>query len=215
MFRMQIAAALVAAGAVLSPVAATMAEPALLNYEIRKDGEKIGSERVTLHPQSDGSRVAVETHTRARVLFLDFHYDHRREERWRDGQLVGMVADTDDDGSRVHTEAARGAEGWAVTVNGESGQRPADALPLSLWSRAVVGHGHLFGVIDAKPYAVEVVALGPESLSLPGGTLIRADHVRISGEIERDLWYGPDGLLVRATFTRAGYPIEMVRLGLK
>lgn len=208
-------AAVLAVGLLLSPPVRAAGEPTVLTYEIRKEGEPIGRERVSLDREGESARVQVETHTKARVLFMDFHYDHRREERWQDGRLVRMVADTDDDGTRTHTEAERGGGAWAVRVNGEAGQRPAEALPLTLWSRAIVGHGQLFGVIDAKPYAVEVVTLGTETIPLPDGGSARADHVRVSGDIERDLWYGPDGLLLRATFTRAGYPIEMVRLGRK
>lgn len=197
---------------VLLPVAVPAAEPQTLTYEIRKEGEPIGREVVRFAGTVEAPEVEVETHTKAKVLFLEFHYDHLRHESWRDGKLVRMVADTDDDGSVSHLDAAAEAAGWTVKVAGKTSQRPAASLPLTLWGKAVLGRTDLFSVIDAKPYRVQVVSLGVENVSV-GGAQVAAEHVRITGEVERDLWYGDDGYLLRATFQRAGYPIEMVKVG--
>jgi hypothetical protein len=43
------------------------------------------------------------------------------------------------------------------------------------------------------------------------GKVQQADHFRITGDVERDLWYGADGYLLKAAFQRSGYPIEVVR----
>lgn len=189
---------------------AARADGEALTYQIRKEAEPIGTEVVRIDRQGELTRVEVETHTKTRVLFMDFRYDHRRREEWRDGRLVDMIADTDDDGSRTHAEARWADSGWNVTINGQPGRRPADALPLTLWGAAVLGRDTLFSIIDAKPYAVKSADLGPETLNI-GPTRVETRHWRITGEVERDLWYGPDGLLVRATFQRAGYPIELIR----
>ncbi|MCR6632545.1 MAG: DUF6134 family protein [Magnetospirillum sp.] len=187
------------------------AEPVALAYDIRKEGEPIGRETVRIIDQGGTTAVQVETRTRAKVLFLEFHYDHSRHEEWRDGKLLRMAARTDDDGSKTQPEASAGEAGWTLTVNGQATQRAGDSLPLTLWGRAILGKAELFSVIDAKPYRVQVASLGAESVDV-GGKAVKAEHVRISGDVERDLWYGADGYLLRATFQRAGYPIEMVRL---
>lgn len=205
---MRIPAALAVLAALLSPPAQAGAEA--LTYEIRKEAEPIGRETVRIDRQGAVTRVEVETRTTARVLFMDFHYDHHRHEEWRDGKLVSMVADTNDDGTHTHAEVRAGGAGWTVVVNGQTGTRPGDSLPLTLWGQAILGRSQAFSIIDAKPYRVSVVSLGRETLSV-GGKTITADHVRVSGDVERDLWYGPDGLLLRAAFQRAGYPIEIVR----
>lgn len=203
--RMAMAAA-VAASTALPARAETVA----LDYDIRKEGEPIGREHVRINRQDGVATVEVQTRTRAKVLFLEFHYDHGRREEWRDGALMRMVADTDDDGAKAHLDATRLESGWSFTVNGQASQRPGDMLPLTLWGRAVLDRKELFSVIDAKPYRVQVASLGSESVTIDGRT-VAAEHFRITGDVERDLWYGADGYLVRAAFQRSGYAIEMVR----
>ncbi len=206
--RAALAGTVLAAGFLCSVPA--WAESVALGYSIRKEGEPIGQERVTINRDGDAALVEVRTTTRAKVLFLEFRYDHNRREEWRGGRLVRMVADTDDDGTKSKLEAVRKDGGWTFTVNGQSAERPGDALPLTLWGRAILDRKELFSIIDAKPYGVQVAALGNETVNVDG-TAQQAEHFRITGDVERDLWYGADGYLLRAAFQRSGYPIEVVR----
>lgn len=200
-----------AAAFAVSAALPARAETVALDYDIRKEGEPIGREHVRINRQDGIATVEVQTRTRAKVLFLEFHYDHGRREEWRDGVLVRMVADTDDDGTKSHLDATRSDSGWDFTVNNQPSQRSGDLLPLTLWGRAVLDKTELFSVIDAKPYRVRVASLGAENITIDGRTVV-ADHFRITGDVERDLWYGANGYLVRAAFQRSGYAIEMVRL---
>lgn len=187
------------------------AESVALGYSIRKEGEPIGQERVTINRDGDAALVEVRTTTRAKVLFLEFHYEHSRREEWQGGKLVRMGADTDDDGTKSKLEAVRGDNGWTMTVNGQTTERAGDPLPLTLWGRAILDRKELFSIIDAKPYRVQVAALGSETVTVDGQAQ-QAEHFRITGDVERDLWYGDDGYLLRAAFQRSGYPIEVVRI---
>lgn len=200
-----------AAGGLVSVAPVADAETLALDYVIRKEGEPIGREQVRIESEEGGrSMVEVVTRTRAKVLFLEFRYDHKRREEWQGGALVRMVADTDDDGAKTRLEAARADGGWNLADNGQSERRVGDVLPLTLWGRAVLEKGELFSIIDAKSYRVQVAALGSETVTVDGKA-VTAEHFRMTGDVERDLWYAPDGYLLRAVFQRAGYPIEMVR----
>lgn len=191
-----------------APVSAAAAQP--ISYVILKDGEPIGHETLAITKDGDQTTVEVRTETRVKVLFLDFHYSHRREEIWRAGQLQHMVADTDDDGTIHHIEVTRGRGGTTLTLDGVVKDMPDEALPLSLWSKAILDRKILYGVSDAAPYHVTIQSLGAGSVA-HNDQETAAERYRISGEVERDLWYGSDGLLLKTTFERRGYPIEIVR----
>jgi hypothetical protein len=193
---------------IVLPTLALAAPP--ISYVILKEGEPIGHETVTITEGSGQTVVEVRTDTRVKVLFLDFHYNHRRVETWHLGQLEGMVADTDDDGSIHHIDLVRKDDGYRLTVDGVLKDMPEDALPLSLWSKSILNRKLLFGVSDGAPYHVSIQALGPASI-LRNGQEVTTDHYRIAGEIERDLWYASDGVLLKTAFQRRGYPIEIVR----
>lgn len=194
------------AAAVLLASAPVWAAPRVQTYAILKDGEPIGTEEVRIEPQGDATRVTVAATTRVKMLFLNFTYDHAREELWRGGRLESMTAKTNDDGTPHTLALARKGAGYALTVDGKTGEEPADALPLTLWTPDVLKHTRLLSVIDGKPYAVRVDTLGSETVQA-GGKAVPAQHARISGDVERDLWFAADGTLLKTQFKRSGYDI--------
>lgn len=204
-------AALSGLGLFLLAAAATHADAQTLTYEIRKDGKPIGLEVVSIDARPDLTVVDVTSHSRASVLFMDFVFDHQRREEWRQGRLQSLVADTDDDGTKSRLEVRQDGGVWNVSLNGVPVPQSAKAFPATLWTAKVVEHPSLFGTIDAAPYRVKAVHLGDESLSVMGQT-VTAVHYRLEGDLERDLWYGADGTLLRSTFKRKGFPIEFVRV---
>jgi hypothetical protein len=207
MTRLQCLAGVAVAGGLLASSSA-WARP--VSYVILKEGEPIGHESVAIDRAGDQTTVQVDTETRVKVLFLDFHYKHHRVETWQGGELQRMVADTDDDGAIHHLEAQRSGDQIHLTVDGTHQDIAADALPLTLWSKAILDHPNLYSIIDAQPYRVTVKDLGSAPVAHAGQD-IPAERFRMSGDIDRDLWYGSDGLLVKVAFERRGYPIEIVR----
>lgn len=184
--------------------------PDSLTYTILMDGDPIGQEDYAFRQDAGRLDVSVQTKTDVKLLFLTFHYRHQRQESWQDGKLVHMVADTDDDGTKHHVEEAVTQDGETVSLDGKAAALPADSFPLSLWSQMVLSGSDLYGVTDAEPFHVSVKDLGAETLTLNGKAL-QSHHFRIDGDVQRDLWYGQDGLLLQTTFTRRGYPIKFIR----
>lgn len=186
---------------------AQAAEPKVLTYSILMDGSPVGQEQVRVQPQGDTVKVDVTASTRVKVLFLNFRYDHERQEVWRGGRLESMQARTDDDGKPHSIEMARKGDSWALTVDGKAATTAAAAaLPLTLWTPEVLKRPTLLSVIDAQPYTVTSQALGAETLDL-GTRKVEAQHHRISGGVDRDLWYAADGTLLKAQFKRSGYDV--------
>lgn len=184
--------------------------PANLGYAILMDGDPIGRETYDFRQDGGHVSVSVTTKTDVKVLFLNFHYRHARQEEWQDGRLQSLRANTDDDGSKHHVEADAKDGSLSLAADGKPVGLPSDSLPLTLWNKALLGTSTLYGVIDAQPYHVTAKDLGAETLTL-AGKAVATEHYRIDGDVQRDLWYGEDGLLVQTTFERKGYPIKIVR----
>ena len=203
-FRATLAAALVLAAA-----SAEAADPRTLTYQILMGDDPVGTETVRLEPQGDTLKVSVNATTRVKVLFLNFRYDHQREEIWKGGTLDSVRARTDDDGTPHALEMTRRGAGYAVTVDGKTGEAPANALPLTLWTPEVLKRPVLLSVIDGKPNTVQATDLGPASLDI-AGRRVEARHHRINGDVERDLWYTADGTLLKTTFKKSGYDVTYI-----
>jgi hypothetical protein len=157
--------------------------------------------------------VALTVDSAVRILFLDFRYHHTRTESWNGTHLEKLSADTDDDGTKHHVEIAakEGGAGFTTSTDGKSVETADDAFPVAQWNRAMVGHPVLISVeTDDKPYKVAFKDVGPETLSI-GGQQIATEHVTLSGDLERELWYDNDGVLAKVTFRRRGFGIAIVR----
>ncbi|ANC91637.1 hypothetical protein A6A40_06815 [Azospirillum humicireducens] len=206
-----LAAALVAASLLtgLTGTAAAQGTARTLTYQILMGEDPIGSEQVKIEPQGDRTKVTVTATTRVKVLFINFRYDHKREELWKGGILDSMTATTDDDGTPHKIEMARDAGGYRLTVDGKTQQAPSGTLPLTLWTPQVLKHTQLLSVIDGAPYKVAARKVGAERVEA-GGKAVEAAHHRIEGDVERDLWFAADGTLMKTRFKRSGYDITYV-----
>ena len=205
-------AALVTGALLTGPAAAAAAQGAggrTLSYQILMGEDPIGSEQVRIEPQGDRTKVTVTATTRVKVLFINFRYDHKREELWTGGVLDSMTATTDDDGTPHKIEMMREDGGYRLTVDGKAQKASAGALPLTLWTPDVLKHRELLSVIDAAPYKVAARKVGTETIEA-GGKAQEAAHHRIEGDVERDLWYAADGTLLKTRFKRSGYDITYV-----
>lgn len=198
-------------GLMVNTAGAMAAPTQTLSYTILMGGDPIGHETVALTVDGAQTTAAVETDTKAKVLFLDFHYHHQRTETWVNGKLQHLVADTDDDGSIHHIETQAAGDVVKAQVDGVAKDYPGDALALTLWSKTALDHTNLYDTIDAKPFKVTYKALGNETVKVGGGRQVTAEHFHMDGDIEKDLWFGPDGYLVKVTFERLGNSIEVIR----
>lgn len=186
---------------------ALAAAPAPMAFTVLKDGKPIGEETYTFAEAPNGAlTVEVNTRTDVQVLFLKFHYDHQRTEVWQDGELTRMTAKTDDDGTPHKIALAREDGGYRVEADGAIRREEAAVLPLTLWTPKVLERPRVLSIIDAEPFAVSVEKQGTETLN--GREAVKYE---MSGGIDRDLWYSPDGELLKVRFTRSGYNIEYVR----
>jgi len=190
---------------------AALADSKTVTYTILKEGDAIGKETYVIDGDAEHKTVSLTVDSAVRILFLDFKYHHTRTESWTGDTLDKLTADTDDDGTKHHVEAALDNGAWHVTTDGKTIEVPADAFPVVQWNKAMVGHPVLIPVeSDDKPYKAAFKDAGKDSLTI-GGQKIEAEHYVLSGDIDRDLWYGDDGMLAKVTFRRRGFGIAIVR----
>ncbi len=186
-----------------------------LNYQVLKDGEPIGFETVEITDTPDGYTAAITTRTDVKVLFLQFQYGHSRLEKWRNDQLVSVDTDTNDDGSPYTYKAEYEGDCFEVAGKGVAKRDACDgAWPLTLWREEVTTKTSLYSVINAEPYAVTTRKTGTETLAI-NNREIPATHYVMTGDVQRDLWYGDDGRLLKTSFKRKGYDIDFIRVDAK
>lgn len=182
-------------------------------FLVLRHGNVIGEHRFTFS-RRNGDDFVVEVAIDISVGLLGvtlFRFTHRAEEVWRDGWLQSLVSATDDDGTLWRVESERREGALRGTVNDVGFDVSGFVIPASLWHRDTPRTQVLFGTIDGRVKVVNSEDLGEERVKA-GGRQVEAHHWRLSGELERDIWYGPDCGIARVTFpARDGSLITLER----
>ncbi|MEQ8355396.1 MAG: DUF6134 family protein [Kiloniellaceae bacterium] len=198
-------------GLVILPWESLSAQESMV-FDVLRDGDKIGEHRVDFERQDGTLKVSVETDMSVRFAFVTlFRYEHKRVERWTSGKLQSLAGMTNDDGQVFEVSIVRKEGHYSRTVNGIEEEIVGSVAIDSLWSRDLLTAGKLFSTASDKVYRVSSNVLGWETIEAGGGQM-EAEHVKLSGELDRDLWYGPGGELLRVIYENdQGESFEFVR----
>ncbi len=181
-------------------------------FLVLRHGNVIGEHLFTFSRRNGDFVVEVAIDIAVDLLGVTlFRFTHRAEEVWRDGWLHSLVSATDDDGTLWRLESERRDGALRGKVNDVAFDVSGFVIPASLWHRDTPKTQALFGTIDGRVKVVHSEALGEEPVTA-GGAQLQARHYRLTGQLERDVWYGPDCGIARVTFpARDGSLITLER----
>jgi hypothetical protein len=204
---------------VVSPVAAASNDLALatfppagrLDYKVVRAGDDIGTQSVEFI--RSGDRLTVRTHVNILVTVLGipvFRFTHEAEEQWQNGQLTAFKSKSNDDGEPRDVALTLAGDRLRGTYNGRTLDLPSSLIPASLWRPDTVQKTVLLDPIKGRDRQVTVTDKGVEQIRIRGETLA-AHHYAMTGQIVRDIWYGPDGQIVQVYFpAKDGSEIQVV-----
>jgi hypothetical protein len=196
---MSIIAGLIAAGALFGASTSAFAgDPpkGVFIYTISREGEPVGQERMEFI--NDQSRLRVIAHTSLEVKMLGlslFDFDQQVEELHQEGKIVSLTSIANDDGSNRKVSMTLQGDRLKGVYN--ASQRDADPrLGTSLfWQEPPLGKAEIIDCLRGKVRDVTVTDLGAETVGLAIGR-VETHHLRVSGELTRELWYDAGGILV-------------------
>jgi hypothetical protein len=182
-----------------------------LDYKVVREGDDIGTQSVEFI--RNGDRLTVRTHVNILVTVLGlpvFRFTHEAEEQWQNGQLTAFKSKSDDDGEPRDVALALTGDRLRGTYNGRTVDLPGSLIPASLWRPDTVRQTVLLDPIRGRDRQVTVADKGLEQVNVRGQT-VAAHHYAMTGEIVRDIWYGPDGQIVQVRFpAKDGSEIQVV-----
>lgn len=183
-----------------------------LVYDVIRDRAVVGSNEVVFEHAGDRLVVRTTLDIVVSVLFIPiYRFTHRAEEVWLDGTLESFHATTDDDGKPRDVVLARDGDKLSGFYNGDPIEFPGDLIPGSLWHPATIDQSALLETTKGRMRAVSVIDRGMETVKLPSGAE-PAHHFSISGELQREVWYGADGQILQASFPARDGSIVTLRL---
>jgi len=174
----------------------------VLHFSVMRDGDQIGTHDVMFSNEGDNLSVDISTDVHVKMPLLGitlYEFTHEGHERWHDGVLESLSSQTNDDGESKTLNVVKAGEVLQIESNTAAHQSRPGIMPASLWNPDVVGQGVLLNTLDGSEMTVTIDQLGSESIEA-GGTTVEANHLRISGDLERDVWYTSGGVLVGVQF---------------
>jgi hypothetical protein len=171
-----------------------------LEFTVMRGDEAIGYHRIDFRRNGDLLEVRTRARIAVEILFIRvyrFEWDSR--EVWRDGKLLSMASQVHDDGSDHTVAVSRNENGRLETVSdGSRSSVDGSTVPVSFWNVGiVVAKAHLNPLVGL-PLNIRITYRGEEEI-LVHGKPVRAAHYSMTGELERELWYGPNMLLAKMT----------------
>ena len=183
----------------------------VMAYDILRGGKVIGHQTVRFSAPLPDTTVEIDVNAALYALGVKvYNYSHHGMERWQAGRMVSLVAQTDDDGTPRHVDAASDPSGtWHGTTGPAPG--PAPLLASSLWNNQTVSATRLLDRETGAIVPVRVTPLPDESISL-GNRSIAAHRYDLAGIVSGSAWYDEHGCWVRALFhTRVDGSLVEVR----
>lgn len=157
--------------------------------------------------------LVVETEIEGEVTVLTIPVFKRHgsyREVWRGDRLIDFHSRIVDNGEAYEVSAR--AAGERTIIEGRQGRivAPATVVSNHPWNHAVVDRTLLFDTREGALQRVQVEDAGVEPIAV-GGREVEAHKYVVSGDLERELWYGPDGAWLQSRLDYRGDAITLTR----
>ena len=161
-------------------------------FDITRNGNKIGTDTIEIDKDGDTTTIKFDTHISVVIMFVEaYRYEHKGIETWTGGHLISYKSQTNDNGTKHSIMAMAAGDKFNLTADGKSQELQQIVLPASLWSNDFIGQTQLFDTATGAILSIQVKDLGIDSIVLHG-TKIQAEHYKITGDLNRDIWLDGD-----------------------
>jgi Family of unknown function (DUF6134) len=197
------------------PVGAALAcarPPEQVTYAIHHETYgHIGRHVITF--SCDGEDLVVETAIAGEVKLLAiplFKREATYREVWRDDRLVAFQSRVVDNGEVYEVNAH--AEGDHTVIDGRRGriEAPPTIVSNHPWNYDVLARTLLFDTQRGRLQEVQVTPSGIETIRVAGRP-VEARKYRVTGDLERELWYDDAGNWLQSRLEHDGAKITLTR----
>jgi hypothetical protein len=197
--------------ALAAALPARAAETEVRRFNVSVDGKPSGQYTMSFTNGGDGTlTIACDAHVKVKVAFVTaYHYDYTGTEVWKDGRLVSLKSNCDDDGKKFDVTAAAGDKGLTVKVNGRERVVRGDAVLTTACclpdERRREGGLPLMEADNGQEINGKIQHLGNDATGA---------HYRLTSLCGHDVWYDAAGRMVRQTWTEDGHKTVLELAGI-
>lgn len=208
------AASFFLAASQFSAVPAHAAPPSggVLDFTVLRNGSEVGRHEMLFRNDADGLKIDIRTNVAVKVAFITaYRFEHEGHEVWQAGRLARLWSKTNDDGTKHVLDVTAGGEGLVVMADGKEPEKSSVSIPASLWNERIVQQKSILNTLDGTRMTIQVSDLGTEAVIVKNAR-IPARHYALTGDLQRELWYDAQNVLVKVRFkAKDGSDIEYLR----
>ncbi|HUY35149.1 MAG TPA: DUF6134 family protein [Pirellulales bacterium] len=181
-------------------------------FEVFVKDKPAGKSTIRITETADGAtRVDTEASVKLDYFVYVYRYEFHGRETWREGRLVSTENRATDDGKKLIVRARLGAGGSTIETNGKARAAPRFDMTTNYWRAPDMSRRSKQSFMNADQgtlHSVEIRAMGAERVMVDRRRIDCA-HLRVSGEIEADLWFDDQDRIVGRKTIEDGYPTEL------
>ena len=175
------------------------AEPQVqrLSFAIMRNGQQIGQHEMEIARDGSATTVDFRTQIEVKVMFIKaYSFSYAGREIWNGDSFFSFESRTNDNGKPHAVTAAASADKTAITADGKTIEATGNVIPASFWNLAILTRTAFFHTETGLPLKIAVADLGNEQIATRMGPRL-AHHYRLTGGLERDLWFDQTGTPLR------------------
>jgi hypothetical protein len=185
-------------------------EPAeyVIHHETYGD---VGRHLIRFSCQGDDLIVETEIEGEVKVLMVPlFRRDGTYREVWRGDRLIAFDSRIVDNGETYKVRAR--ADGDHTVIEGRRGrvEAPPTIVSNHPWNHRVIDRTLLFDTQRGRLQEVDVTPAGIETITVAGEDMA-ARKYRVSGDLNRELWYDEGGNWLQSRLEHNGAEITLTR----
>ncbi|MEM9683515.1 MAG: DUF6134 family protein, partial [Pseudomonadota bacterium] len=169
-------------------------------FDVYRNGDKVGFHRVRFAEDKDAlvARSLFQIDFKL-LFFLPYRYAYKSEARWRNGALVRLSADVDDDGDLFTLSAIRKGDLFEINTSDRRFTAKAPVFPTNHWNAAVIGETRVLNTVTGSINKVRIEATTRERVATELGD-VEATRYSYSGDLRTTVWYDDQGRWVKKRF---------------
>jgi hypothetical protein len=195
------------------------AEQEIRDFTIKVKGEAAGTYRMTITHQDDGSwQMDGKADVQFHHWLKKYTYSYVGTEIWKDGRLIHLDSNTNDDGTKYTVQVRSANNALRVSVNGKDRFTRPDVWTTTYW-RLVNGkfHNQAVPLLDAdtgKDINATLQFIGVQQINV-AGQVQSCTHYSLTGKgVQVQLWYDAQQRMVRQESIESGLTtvLELTRI---
>lgn len=162
-------------------------------FQVYLDDAKLGTQRFDVSNSAFGTDVRIQASFDYDFFFVNvYSYRHSNHEIWKNGCLLSIQANTDDDGEAYFVSGFKRKDILILQSRDGEQQLSGCVKTYAYWDASFLDSRQLLNAQTGKFQDVRVTSLGVENIAISGQSIAANHYLLGNDDVDIELWYAVD-----------------------